>query len=478
MRSFDIFDTLIARRCIQPEAVFFEVERRSRVDGFARVRYAAERAVDGGDYSLDDIYEHVARIGRIDRTGANALKAIEIAVEVDNVVPIADNIARLQSDSVLITDMYLPEHAIRAMLAAAGVPAHLCLVRTCHGKRSGEVWRALAAHGVHCDHLGDNAVADHQQALASGMGATLTAIATPTLTERLLLAAGCGHLAQAVRAARLMTPRGALPSELHRLQVELNLPMLLLSALHLQHLAAEGGHDRLLFSSRDGLYLQNIYQATGPERAGAYWYTSRVARSGDDAGYLDYCREAFGERPLLVDLCGTGASVARLRERLGMDTAAAPLFVTEWIESPGLEQDLAARYQLADVPRPAHLWSDRALVPNEVLELLNYVPEGMVRGVHRVPGGFVPDRAPVEFDARTFAQVGEQARFVGEYARHLKKVLSPAAREELVRLTGPATAALSQAVRGLVPEMQAVMAAWLPAHRANERALMAETLAA
>ena len=474
-RSFDIFDTLIARRCIRPVAVFEEVERRCGASGFAALRQVAERAVEANEYTLADIYSALARMASLDATVAQALMAHEIAVELEMVVPMAENLALVRDDSLLITDMYLPEPTIRQLLAKVGIPAHLSLLRTSHGKRQGEVWRALAAADVHLHHLGDHAVSDVSQARAVGMQATLSTLHLPTPTEQLLLGAGCPRLAETLRALRLATPRGALSAELHRLQVELNLPVLLISALHL---LAEGGPGPLLFSSRDSRYLHTVYEAAaaalpGPHPAGAYWFTSRVARTSGDLDYLDYCRQLAGEGALLVDLCGTGASVAALRARLGLPVDAMPLFVCERIESPTQTQDLTLRYGLSDAPAPPRaLWTNLTLVPNEVLELLNYVPEGMVIGVRRMPGGFMPRRAALEFSATILPQVQEQARFVYAWAQALRAMPVTGLLDELRALTPSACAAVGHAAAGLVAPMQSLMAAWLPEHRAQEQTLM------
>lgn len=476
LRSFDIFDTLIARRCIQPEAVFFEVERRSGVPGLARLRHAAERAVEQGEYTLADIYREVARLGGLEAATADALMAHEIAVEVENVVPIADNIALVRDDSLLITDMYLPEHAIRTMLAKAGLPKHLCLLRSAHGKRHGHVWKALADAGVRSHHLGDNPLADHTQPLAVGMQATVTTVAIPTATERALAEAGAVRLAQTLRAARLATPTGTLSPELHRLQVELNLPVLLVSALHLLGASSTAGISQVLFSSRDSRFLQSVYEAAaaalpGVHAPSGYWYSSRIARAEGTPAYLDYCRSLFRTGSLLVDLCGTGASVAALRTRLGLGPTQLPLFVCERIDSPALESGLAQRYGLGQIDKPHALWTNASLVPNEVLELLNYVPEGMVRGVRAVPGGFIPLRDTVEFTGDVLAQVREQARFLGDWCAALQRELVPGVLAELMAELPAVCAAMSRAVPGLVPDVNTLMAAWLPAHRAHEQRL-------
>ena len=60
LRSFDVFDTLIARRCIEPRRVFDKLEAQLGMPGFAAARIAAEQAVATGAYTLMDIYAELA----------------------------------------------------------------------------------------------------------------------------------------------------------------------------------------------------------------------------------------------------------------------------------------------------------------------------------------------------------------------------------------------------------------------------------
>ncbi|MGQ3055127.1 MAG: hypothetical protein ACT6S0_25335, partial [Roseateles sp.] len=362
-----------------------------------------------------------------------------------------------------------------------GLPGHLTLLRSAHGKRSGKVWAALAQSGHRLLHLGDNPRADVEQPRAANMQAELTLQTQPTPTEAALLTAGLPLLAQVLREARLATPRGGLGNELLRLQTELNLPVLAASALHLLATAGDLPQLRLLFSARDARYLQAVYDALasglpGGHPSSHYWHSSRLARTGGAADYLAYCRELIGPAAWLIDLCGTGASVLALRERLGIEPERALLFVCEFIDSPQQIAGLMQRYGLKDWQPPAALWTDRTLVPNEVLELLNYVPEGMVRGVKAVPGGFVPLREPMEFSPEVLAGVRAQQDFVHAYASHLAGAARSAGAPLLREFAehGPqACAAIGSAAQGLMPEVSALVAAWLPGHRLAEHELAA-----
>lgn len=473
VQSFDIFDTLIARRCIRPEAVFFEVERRSGFVGFAGLRYQAERLVEANEYMLSDIYLEISKLAICDASNTQKLMELEIQVELENVVPITDNLSQVKDDSLLITDMYLPDDVIRKMLTIAGLPEHMCLIRSSHGKRNGRVWQALADSNVFCEHLGDNEVADHLRPLDVGMRTKLTSVAKLTPTEQMFADIGALKLAEILRASRLTTRRETLSELQYKLQTEFNIPILLISALYISGSFGNSNLNKVLFSSRDSRYLHSLYEAIkliqpGKQLQSEYWYTSRIARASREPSYLDYCRGLFEGGALLVDLCGTGASIALLRSTLGITETDTPLFLCEWIESERHSEELANSYKISAIASPLFLWTNTTLVPNEVLELLNYVPEGMVRSVQAVPGGFIPIRNVVEFSEKTLLQVREQARFINDYSNALRRFILPEALDEVMQNTQSLTSCMRQIAVGLEPEISGLIAAWLPEHRAQE----------
>ena len=70
LRTWDIFDTLIARRCIFPQRVFELVEQRIGFKGFAQLRLRAEQLIQqiGINYKLDDIYDVLRQISHIEKS--------------------------------------------------------------------------------------------------------------------------------------------------------------------------------------------------------------------------------------------------------------------------------------------------------------------------------------------------------------------------------------------------------------------------
>lgn len=145
--SFDVFDTLISRKVLNPFGIFYYVKERmeekggfpaSLVRNYPAIRHSAESNVreyykksteERGslrvEITFDLIFEHMARIYSLDDKQIADLKDWELTGELDNVIPLYDQIHRLKDllargeKVVLISDMYLPADFIRKMLEKA-----------------------------------------------------------------------------------------------------------------------------------------------------------------------------------------------------------------------------------------------------------------------------------------------------------------------------------------------------------------------
>jgi hypothetical protein len=189
-------------------------------------------------------------------------------------------------------------------------------------------------------------------------------------------------------------------------------------------MAASQPVSSLLFSSRDCRHLQHVHSAvtrslqteTGHS---AYWYTSRLARGRSSDAYLRYCRELFKPDAVLVDLCGTGASIAKLFDRLALGHAPQ-VFLAEWVDSPAYQRAMLDKYGVSEFNVPVRsLFSSSTYCHNNVLEWLNLAPEGMVLDVDAFDGGYLPVRDNIEFAGEQLSLVTQQSRFLAQLAERL-----------------------------------------------------------
>ena len=191
--TFDVFDTLVRRSCGDPGSVFDLVERIAREEapelcptGFRHMREAAEcearHAVGSGEeVTLAKIYERLPLLAGVCEELMELELACELAVCEPNpkVVSRYDEI-RASRRVAIVSDMYLPEWAVAAILDECGVYGYEELfVSSRHGamKRNGRLFK-LVIDELRVDpndalHVGDHPLADWIAPQRLGMGAYL-----------------------------------------------------------------------------------------------------------------------------------------------------------------------------------------------------------------------------------------------------------------------------------------------------------------
>jgi predicted HAD superfamily hydrolase len=217
VRTFDVFDTLIARRSVEPHCVLERLEARAGLPGLAAVRLAADRQLwaAGQPFSLADLWRETGRALGLDGPTTSRLMDLEVQLEHEEVIPIADNLALVRDGDLLISDTYLPADIVWSLLHKAGLKRQVALVVSNDGKSRGWIWPEVLRIVTVAQHLGDNRHADGQSAAAAGVPAALTTLAQRSPVERLLAERGLAALANLVREARLgctfptTDPRGA-----------------------------------------------------------------------------------------------------------------------------------------------------------------------------------------------------------------------------------------------------------------------------
>jgi FMN phosphatase YigB (HAD superfamily) len=185
--SFDVFDTLLARRLLEPSDVFGFIEKKFAIPGFAEARVKAERLARkrfGTDrtpeVSLDEIYS----ILRDMLQGLAFGPADEIEVEAgflfaDPVLGRIVELARKHGKRVIaISDMYLGKDQITDLLARNGIRLDAVYSSCDHrrqglGKFNGRLFLHVAKQEgcLPSDivHFGDNRVSDVKNALECGI---------------------------------------------------------------------------------------------------------------------------------------------------------------------------------------------------------------------------------------------------------------------------------------------------------------------
>jgi FMN phosphatase YigB (HAD superfamily) len=183
--SFDVFDTLIARKISSPDKILDIVEEKVNFEykestDLKRIRIEAAHNyrinhIDK-DPDLDDIYEEVRKITNWNIEKINAIKNIELAIEMNLIVPKNEMIKvlkyaknKLKKQVNLISDMHLKKEDIEKMLEKCGIfkedydEFYLSSSMNLR-KDDSSMWKYYTdKYGIEkCIHIGDNEVSDCQ----------------------------------------------------------------------------------------------------------------------------------------------------------------------------------------------------------------------------------------------------------------------------------------------------------------------------
>ena len=313
VRSFDVFDTCVARTRARPEEVIEAVvaglvprdapDRLELIADVARRRLSAEvdarAALDADAVGIGQIYDQLGDLSDAGLDNARLLDA-ELAFERSESRPVRAGIERVGAARrtgariVFISDMYLPEDLIRELLLAFGAaePGDGLYVSGTLGvsKASGALFgRVLAGEGIDAGdliHCGDDAWTDDAVPRRLGIGVEPLVLARPNRLEaemsarsssdRLTRARVTG-LARAVRVAHSDDDRVRAAGT--ALIADVVAPLLTGFVAWVLETARADGVERLHFVSRDAqIMLAIARELAGPDAPEcSYLYGSRHA---------------------------------------------------------------------------------------------------------------------------------------------------------------------------------------------------------
>jgi hypothetical protein len=118
----------------------------------------------------------------------------------------------------------------------------------------------------------------------------------------------------------------------------------------------------------------------------SYFFTSRVCKAFPSPAYIRYVQSLTeGRRSVVIDLCGTGWSLQRLIEHVGLPHP--DVFLLQHMSRPAMER----RYQEVGPTRvPIVVNSLLSEGDNSILEMLNCAKHPMVEDVRAISNTFIP----------------------------------------------------------------------------------------
>lgn len=276
--SFDVFDTLLARPFKQPTDLFRLMEEELGVSGFAKERVAAEararkRHPEQADVTLSQIYESIG-------SEYKSLMNDELRYEADLLFVKADGRAiyeealRQKKHIIAVSDMYLPGSFISDVLKKKGYgeisEVYVSNEENCC-KGDGRLFKAVLEHlnisPSEMVHIGDNPVSDKEAPMKLGIKAVLRKSDYTTLMDIPSLAKlQCFSFREELSVSILsgLFARHIAENKLKDSYYELGYiyggPLAVGYAQHINKIAKENNIDGLLFVSRDGYAVKEIYQ--------------------------------------------------------------------------------------------------------------------------------------------------------------------------------------------------------------------------
>lgn len=295
MNSFDVFDTLIARRTLTTHYVWQQLEQEFNIPAFASQRPIP----DDGTKTFLEVYQALVSSGVISADLLKPLMDRELALEIAHSYPIQENMDRVNDGDMLISDMYLPASAILQMVRAAGLNRQVTIYQSNADKGKGIVWQKLAQNPPDL-HLGDNEQTDFKQPISCGINAELCNQSNPSQVEKFLFNNDFNNLGFLIREVRLRNNFVNFKNYFE-LSCQVNLPLIfvILEQLHRKH------KDRpIVFLGRDCQLMWRIYNSY---YGTAYYlpFSRKIAYNQPElaAKYLKLHTPTNG---ILVDISSTG----------------------------------------------------------------------------------------------------------------------------------------------------------------------------
>ena len=321
--SFDLFDTLVARKVYQYTDVFELVDIRLKKKGIvipdlAKLRLSSEKELSKDrSPKLSEIYEDVLRTAGVDMIAAKELCDIEWEIDSSLMIPrkavcaIFDELVRAGKDVVITSDCYYGKEQIEQMLGKLGITGYkMLLVSSEYGTlKTQGLFEELEKQfpGKHILHVGDDETADIKSAkersidtfrlyggiqLYDALGGLGLEEYIKTLSDRVKVG---------LFIARIFnTPFVFEESEQRLCAADAEdvgylfcAPMITDFAHWMQHKMNDEGIGQIILGARDGYLLNKLYEIQQPYGKAFYFYTSRTAairagmQSQDDIDYVD-----------------------------------------------------------------------------------------------------------------------------------------------------------------------------------------------
>lgn len=305
--SFDIFDTLIFRPFSEPTDLFYFIGERLGFLDFKRIRTETEFKSRQKAYKKEKTYE--VSLGDIwelleDETGLSAKKGIAEELEAEKnfcyanpfMLEVFSRLRDMGKRIVIVSDMYLSGAFLENILRAQGYDGFEKLYVSCAYKKSkadGSLYELVKSEmkteGKRCIHVGDNVRSDVEAASAHGFDT----LWYPNVNKNTLLyrpydmSCVTGGAYRGIVNNRLYCKQSVYSIDYEYGYVYGGLFVVGYCGF-IHDYCEQHGIEKILFLSRDGDILKQVYDKMYPEDLTEYAYWSRRAATKLSACYNKY----------------------------------------------------------------------------------------------------------------------------------------------------------------------------------------------
>lgn len=298
INSFDIFDTLIARLCYEPNIIFEIIQNKYNLTNFVNLRKKYEFETKNFEKTYDKLKEHY----NID---INVIKEYEIFLEYDLSIPINENINKICKDDILVSDMYLSNNIISKMLNKHCKIDNILYVS--YGEKKNNIfWKNNILAKKINTHYGDNKISDYKNPLKYNINAVLIDKWLNNFEKQFLEVNK--YISYIIRAVRISLDNSHFMTKLF---TEYTLPFGIFICLIIKK---KFKNKKVIFLSRDGYWFHKIYNILFNKSADYIYFSRKLVENSSDK----FCKQIndIKECKVLIDLQGSGNTYKTISKKL------------------------------------------------------------------------------------------------------------------------------------------------------------------
>lgn len=299
VNSFDIFDTLLARKVLKPIDIFKIIENKYNIPNFFENRIKAEEQSNG---TFNDIYNKYLQLTGDKSLDVNYLKQIEINTELENIIPITTNINKINDNDILVSDMYLDELILKQFLEKVGINKKIKIYVSPNGKKNNTIWKELLKlYNINL-HTGDN---QHSDIYTANLNKINTVLTTSHKFTKLELDMPI-ELSNIIREFRLLNPydENTFNYELYAEQCRSNILILSVFCCQIKYIIDKENLEQILLSIRDCCLFKKLFKYLYPNYKTITYHTSRIINQNHNQEYVEYIKSIYNNKCIIIDLNG------------------------------------------------------------------------------------------------------------------------------------------------------------------------------